>query len=777
MSRSIAAKTLLSTASLLALVVAAPALAQEAAPAAREETTVIVTGARQRAENAQDVPISVASFSAKTIAEAGIARPQDFISLTPNVSFIQTTNVGETAVNIRGVIQPRDTEPPFAFVTDGVLIPNPNAFNQELVDIASIEIIKGPIGSIYGRNAVGGAILVNTQKPSSTFEGVAQAGYEFEGKEFKVGGYVSGPLSDKVFARLTVNHSDREGYFDNITRKAKEDPFTETVIRGRMVIEVADNVELDLQAGYGKVDGYAFNFHNQFSFTPGFAGGIDTGNTSIPYVGNIKSFNEQDRWNASAKLAIETEAGTLSGFVAYNELSETAGGEGAADLALFGLLGPARPGVPAATEFFANPALYEGYGPTDRDGSQFQERSQKDSSFEVRFTSKGTEAFRYIVGAYYIDFERDIILLSGGAAPGATGVIRTAPVFTPAQALTGANGVSGTGGANNNTAWAVFGQAAYDITPTLELSGALRYDKEDRENTNLVFGALGTTVIAPVGAKRQTSFSATQPRVSLRWEATPDLTFYGTYGEGFRSGGFNPLGSRARIIGIDGLTGTTVRDQFPSEKSKSFEIGAKSTLFDGKVSLNGAAFSTKVTNAHFFQFFPFSLARVISIVDENQITGAEFDFNAKITDHLTFFGGAGVLNSEIKRNREAPGTVGKTFPNTPEHSIVLGAQYTREVSAGLDFSARLEWNQTGKVWFDTTNAPGSARPVLDLVNARLSLDSAAWTATLYARNLFDEQYNIDAVVLPIPALGTTFNFVTPGTPRTVGIEFKYRFGG
>lgn len=147
-----------------------PAAAQTVTggPATLEE---IVVTSRRRTETLQDVPIAVNVFNAATLERAGIDRAEDYLALTPNVHFIQTTNVGETQVHIRGVIQPRDSEPPFAYVMDGVLVPNPNAFNQELVDIEQIEVIKGPIGSIYGRNAVGGAILVSTKKPGNEFEG------------------------------------------------------------------------------------------------------------------------------------------------------------------------------------------------------------------------------------------------------------------------------------------------------------------------------------------------------------------------------------------------------------------------------------------------------------------------------------------------------------------------------------------------------------------------------------------------------------------------------
>ncbi|MBI1251000.1 MAG: TonB-dependent receptor plug domain-containing protein [Alphaproteobacteria bacterium] len=728
-----------------------------------DESDAIVVTARQRAESLQETPLSVNAFTARTIEEAGIDRPSDFIALTPNVSFIQTTNVGETQVHIRGVIQPRDTEPPFAYVVDGVLVPNPNAFNGELVDIQQIEVIKGPIGSIYGRNAIGGAITVNTVRPGPEFEGRAQAAYEFEGEEYKLGGYVSGPvIQDRLYARATVSYTDRAGYFDNITRNTEEDPFEEIVFRGRAIWDVAPNVELDFGAGYGKVEGFSFNFNNQFSGTPGFTNGVSTADTSIPFVGNLASFNDQERYNASARLTWDVLGGTLASYVAYTNLEESMGGEGAADLALFGaFLGV--PGQPTPGDFFTDPSLYEGYGPTDRDGAQYQERNQSDTSFEVRFTSDADQRFRYIVGGYYIDFDRDILLLTGDFGIGTS--IREAPVLSPGQA-----GVSGTGGDNANSAWAVFGQAAYDIVDNLELSVALRYDAEDRENVNTVDGG----AIAPLNATRTAEFDRLQPRVSLRYEASDEVTFYATYGEGFRSGGFNPLGSRFRIINVDGKTDTTVQDAFPEETSKSYELGAHLSILDGRLAVNAAAFSTQVENAHFFQFFPFSLSRVISIVQENEITGAEFDFQARLTDYLTVFGGAGILDSEITENNELPGTVGNNFPFTPDSTVLLGAQLRTPVWNGVDFLGRVEWNRTGEMWFDTENTPGTARPEIDLVNARIGLEGERWSATVFSRNLFEEDYNVDAVVLNVPP-ASTFNFVTKGTPRTIGIELGMRF--
>ena len=136
----------------------------------------VVVTARKRTELEQEVPIATSVFSASTIERAGIERPQDFINLTSNVSIVDTANAGDTQVNIRGITSTRDAEGTFAFVVDGVLITNPNGFNQEFFDIASIEVLKGPQGALYGRNAVAGAILVNTLAPSDEFESSIKIG-------------------------------------------------------------------------------------------------------------------------------------------------------------------------------------------------------------------------------------------------------------------------------------------------------------------------------------------------------------------------------------------------------------------------------------------------------------------------------------------------------------------------------------------------------------------------------------------------------------------------
>lgn len=163
------------------------------------ELEEIVVTARKRSESLQEVPIAIKAFTAQTIEQAGIERPADFIALMPNVNIVDTANVGDTQVSIRGIVSTRDAESTFAYVVDGVLNTNPNSFNEELVDIEQIEVLKGPQGALYGRNAVAGAILVTTKKPGDEPEGKVTLGLGTQGSS-RVAASYSTPLSDSVKA-------------------------------------------------------------------------------------------------------------------------------------------------------------------------------------------------------------------------------------------------------------------------------------------------------------------------------------------------------------------------------------------------------------------------------------------------------------------------------------------------------------------------------------------------------------------------------------------------
>jgi iron complex outermembrane receptor protein len=299
-------------------------LAEEAA---LEEIVVV---ARRRSEDLQDVPIAVTAFTANDIQSAGINRPQDFVSLTPNVSMVDTANAGDTQVTIRGQYSTRDAESTFAYVVDGVLITNPNGFNGELYDIEQIEVLKGPQGALYGRNAVAGAIIVNTKRPTNEFEASVKGTLGDDNLK-KAQAMVSGPLiADQLYGRLTAFYGKSDGQFKNkfTGDDDKVNYSEETAVRGRVIWEPTDRLNVDMIGSYREVEGGAINFNAVFAL-PGAAEFLgnpdlygDVNDHNFRYIFNVPGENKQDNTFFSIKSNYEMDFATLTVTAAYDDLKE-----------------------------------------------------------------------------------------------------------------------------------------------------------------------------------------------------------------------------------------------------------------------------------------------------------------------------------------------------------------------------------------------------------------------------------------------------------------------
>ena len=182
--------------------------------AAAEEVTEIIVTVRQRAESIQDVPGSVTAFSAAQIEGSGIERAKDFIALTPGVSIVQAAEVADSQVNIRGINGARDAETNYALIIDGVLMTNPAALNREYTNLQQIEVLKGPQGALYGRNAAAGAIIITTEKPGSEWGGKLK-GSLAEDDTYTVSGLVGGPVSDTLGISVSGDFRDTDGFYRN----------------------------------------------------------------------------------------------------------------------------------------------------------------------------------------------------------------------------------------------------------------------------------------------------------------------------------------------------------------------------------------------------------------------------------------------------------------------------------------------------------------------------------------------------------------------------------
>ena len=788
----------------------------------------VVVSARKVNESVQDVPIAMSVFTSSDIEDAGIERPEDFIALTPNVVMANTVNVGDTLVTIRGLTSTRDAESNFAFVVDGVLQTNPNAFNRELLDIAQIEVLKGPQGALYGRNATSGAILITTKAPSEESESTAVIGMGINNSS-KLQYVNSGKMGDNVYTRFSVSTRETDGEHTNVYSNLKNvDFFEDTTIRSRILVDNGDS-SWDFRAGVSEASGGTINFNAVFAL-PAFQGfgtpGADqffkdVNNHQFTYMFNVPPVNEQETADISLKYTEDLGDGReLSVIAAYNHLEEfllsdgTSGAFGgyfgvpscaasntASNLALINSLPPgfsfAAPGTaPSGANSVLGPYL-----PHTCDGYQFQSRDQDDVSLEVKLTSDQNQSTRWLVGGYIAEIERDVAV-SYGADLGQGFEYKS---YVPA---TGKNPTDLAFDDSFTTdVLSVFGQYSIDLSNVTELSLEGRYDKESRSVDNnvparssaLYYG--GGAPINPAmtagGSKipsRSKSFDQFQPKISITTSAE-NTTVYASYGVGFRSGGFNSSGSAALInsqLNIPVAAGLGVSDTYNKEVSKSFDAGFKGRYLDGRLAVNGALFQTEVDDNQFFEFFagPWGLLRVVTSIDALDISGSELDFKYALTDNLRLDGGVGFTDGEIKENTHRPGTVGNNAPLAPEHTYNLGIQYETAFSANYDLIIRMDYMEVGETWFHTvqnnqqpsvwgallgfpvaSDMSKSVRDAYSLIDLRASLLGEKLSLTLWGRNIGDEEYL--AEVIPAPEFGGSFIHQAPFA--TYGLDLKYNF--
>lgn len=720
----------------------------------------IMVTARRAEESLQDAPITVEVFTDTIIENAGIQRPEDFLSLVSNVSFIDTAEAGDTQVIIRGVINTRDVDQSFALVVDGVAQANPNALNRELLDIEQIEIVKGPVSPLYGRNALGGAIIINTKKPSNEFDAKVGATVGSDGL-LRGSAILSGPIvEDRFYARISALYSDFDGVFDNAYLGSPVDYHEESRFRGRFVWDVTESFSLDAIVEYADIDSSAITFNLQVPVLMSqFPTTIDVNDASVPFSNNVVSTNPGERTDMSVHADWDVGFGTVSAIVAHNSNDNAFGSDFIVDFAVPTL-------VPEPQDAFGNVGYTSGPG-----SIAYQEREEDDDSIELRFSSSNDSAIDWNIGTSYVEQDREVyVAIDIDPGDGSIGSVHPGPQTALINEWL----------RTETEVYSVYAAADWHLSDTLTLSLAGRYDDEERTTTNL------NTVFDPLfnafpGLAQTTEFDKFQPRVSLKWAVADNLNLYTSYGEGYRAGGFNAPGTRNLVLTVDGLPSTTnIRDSYDPEELESFEFGLKSTWLDSRLRLNLAAFTTNADNTQIFEFTPVTSTRARLNIDETEMRGFEIDAYLQATTNLDLYVAYGYTDAEIKNNVADPTVNGNKLLGVPESTVNAGLQYERPVtiwgSTDISLFSRLDFQRLGETPWDINNNPGTVRDPVDLVKLRIGLQTDTWSITAWANNLFDEEYNVENIISTNALLGVV-NFTHKGQARTWGVDFRYRFGG
>lgn len=819
----------------------------------------VIVSARRRQETLRDVPGTVTALTQTTLENAGVQRAADFIKLTPGVTIVDAAEVGDTQVNIRGINGARDAENSFAFIVDGVLYTNPAAFNREYTDLQQIEIFKGPQGAIYGRNAAAGAIIVTTTAPGEgpRFSGMVSGAQD---STYLAKAQWSGNASENVAYRISGDWRSSDGYYRNQFQNgaAIVDALDSYNINARVVWKPSDTFTLDTKLRVGKVDASSISFNSTFNL-PVFAAALDNppayqnvNDFDFQFDGNIISDNDQDATEFSTKFDKSLDGLNLTGWFLYSDIENDLISDGTS--AAFGfynvdpvcqqttlglgyggenyqLLAPQFMGLtPVGVIFDPTGSFLGAYTPTTCDGIQEQLRSQKDYSFELRLSSDTDSALQWTVGTYYLDIDRQVgvsLNRDDGTSPN-RGLYQPEPGRNSTASLTWDQ--------FDSEVFALFGQVEWDITDSVELSLAVRYDKEKRKARSLVdpnarqsyIDLNGDGVFSdplnpgllfnPQGLPDQSeSYSETQPKIALRWDVADSTSLFASYGVGFKAGGFNNSGSAATVqiflndpisgawTGVDyagqlGVPLPVITDDYDKETSDAFELGFNSVLANGRIRLNGAVYHTEVTDMQFFEFFVggFGLLRVVSNIDKVEIDGVELGFDYQINDNWRLYAGANWLESEIMKNSSRTDTVGNDAPYTPDYTGNLGIDLNFPISNKLSFFTNLNARWVGETWFHTVQEGQRPTIFMPLFDIGFGAGSGGLGIAEYsvsrrdAFSLVDLRLGISSdswtvsvfgtnlfdekyleEVIPAPEFGGSFDH--PGSQRRYGVELAFRF--
>lgn len=810
------------------------ALAQEEPGFSGAEEIMVIS--RRKTERLQDAPATVSVLTESTIQNTGVRVAKDFLQLVPGVSIVAgPVEAGDTQINIRGSNGARDGESNVALVVDGILKSNIASLNQDQGVLRQIEVLKGPQGALYGRNAAAGAIVLTTAEPTEDLSGEALVSYA-NFNTLKLRGLISGPVTDTLGFMVNADYSRTDGFLENSFFPTPQnqqlypgnttDPDTinnsETWnVNGRLFFEPTDDTTIDMKLRYGELTAGAISFNAIFQVPSFGANGpfdLDANDHQFLYTPNIDPLNEQTTLEGSIKLEHAFDFADLTVWAAYNKIDQFFYADATSGTFAFfnneetcATTSAGLAGFPVQAPFgIGGGAFLPPYSPTSCDGTQYQQNDQEDISAEIRLA--GTwEDLDWQVGAYFLHLDRRICRNLGlDTGNGVLEECFTTDVRNPTEALADDDFTT--------NVFAFFGSVDYEVVPDLNVGVALRYDIEDRSVSNNVpvdartrWVGLGNDrfpngtadtaagyflnpgldpVFNPAGLPdRDQTFKQIQPKISLSYRVNDDLNLFANWGIGFKSGGFNNGGSQAIVDGFFNQTinsGITLSDVFDKETSSVFEVGLKGSLADNRIRYEIAGYYSDITDMQFFGFFvgPFGLLRIVSNVDEVEVIGVEADINASVTDWLTVFASANVNDSEIKANSARPDTVGNKSPYTADYTINVGFEALYPVNNDMDFMLRADYRLTGPTWFHTVqdndvptqfgfpaNFNNSQRDSYGILNVRAGVQLERFSVTAFANNLTDEGFLGE--VIPAPEFGGSF--VAPGAPRSYGLELRASF--
>lgn len=709
--------------------------AQDTPSAALEE--IIVT-AQKRTENLQDVPIAISAIGADRIEQLNATRLSDLANVAPGLS-LDRGSANDT-VYIRGVGgggRNIGFTGRAGVYLDGVYIGQPSALNQPMLDIERVEVLRGPQGTLFGRNTVSGAVNIITAPPSGDFGGdvrVSGGNYDYRG----VTAGVNVPLvEDKLLSKLSFSDERRNGFTTNLY--SGDDVIGSLDLQSwRLGLRAlpTDALTMDLIVDYTQDDSFRSGPESVSNLT---GGGTTDPNAPAPFETNTNTPRIKEAVNKGANLNITYEFAnemTLTSISAYRDSS------------LF---------IQADNDYSPADFVYTRYS------DDFEQISQ-----ELRIASPTQQRVRFVAGLFFLQETAETERIAfWGAGAGGLGLGLAPNSNTPSNARIVTD------------SYAAFGSLDFSITDNWILNAGARYTLEKRD---LLFNLDGSTS-GLIGIATLDNFrdddeeDKLTPAVGLTWKISDTANLYAKYSEGFKSGGWN----------IDFLNRNQVRDlngdgrvdfAFDTETVKSYEIGAKTELFDRMLRINIAAFQADYRDYQINRFNRFGGITVIQLSNAAEVatTGAELSIEAMPFDQLRLTLDAAYIDGSFENfpggGAAGADASGNLLPFSPEWSGSVSAQYTQPIAAWSgDLVVFAQYAYRTDTYAGQENLPAQYLESRGLLNARIALRFAErWEVAVFGNNVLEEAYLTNRTS---DFFGT--RFVERGDPRTYGAEIAFQF--
>jgi iron complex outermembrane receptor protein len=720
---------LLATASGAVMALAGVAHAEEAQDAQRRleaQPTVVdelIVTAQKREESVQSVPIAITSLGERFLRENRVESVMDLQNFVPGLKVGRGGGIAK--ITLRGVSNEFISiggDAGVAFHLDGIFIGRAEAQLPGVYDVSRIEVLRGPQGTLYGRNATGGSINVIYNRPTDTPEGYVSASYgSFD--EYNLEAVASGPLSDKVSGRLSLKRAYSDGYTSNaVPGQRRLDDKDNLAVRGQLMFRPSEDVSLLLTADY----------YRDWSRGPAikFTGGPDGASTPA----------ERPPFNGRTLVPFDDRA------VVADQTPKTYG-------EFWGVKSEFSWSLPVVD--FKSITSYRGqkygYSRYEGDGTDVNfstlniDNDIWQFSQEFQLISSGDGPLQWVAGAYYYTENGD--------------QARYIPIFQPGPLALLA------GGEVNTDAYALYGHADYRFNSLITLVLGARYSKDERS-----VDEFQTITGTPAAGTHQGSadWDAVTWDATLRLEPTSDTMAYLRAAKGFKSGGWN--------------TGALQATPFDPEHIMSWEAGYKASLLDRRLRLSAVAFYNSYDDLQVTQVQGFEV--LLTNAASAKIQGAEFEMSANVTDKFRVNATASYLDAKFEdylntdESRPAKGLQdlsGNTLPNAPEWKFNIGGDYTADLPSGAELTFRANYYWQDKVFFNAFNEAQESQGAVGRIDAEIGYLSpgAEWRLALFGRNLTNELVRNNVQVLS--AIIGSPHFMSWDPPRTFGVSARREF--